>query len=74
MAKVEDFFEILAEMNRRLEAMERVGGSGKLALVVYTDATRPSAGIAGRVIFNSDDGQLNIDNGTNWTLPDGTIT
>jgi len=40
----------------------------------YTDATRGSAGTAGRVIFNSDDGNLNIDDGTNWILPDGTTT
>lgn len=39
-----------------------------------TNATRGAAGTAGRVIFNSDDGQLNIDDGTNWTLPDGTTT
>ena len=41
---------------------------------VYTDANRPNAGEAGKTIFNSDDGQLNIDDGTNWTLPDGTTT
>jgi hypothetical protein len=42
---------------------------------VFTDATRPNPGKkVGRVIFNSDDGQLNIDNGTVWTLPDGTAT
>lgn len=40
----------------------------------FTDLTRPTPGIAGRVIFNTDDGQLNVDNGTNWTLPDGTMT
>ena len=41
---------------------------------IYTDANRPAAGADGKVILNSDDGQLNIDDGTNWTLPDGTIT
>lgn len=42
---------------------------------IFTDTTRPTAGAAeGRVIFNSTDGQLNIDDGTNWTLPDGTTT
>jgi hypothetical protein len=41
---------------------------------VYTDSTRGSAGRAGRIIFNSGDGQLNVDDGTNWTLPDGTTT
>ncbi len=43
-------------------------------VLVKTDASRGSAGNEGIVIFNSDDGQLNIDDGTNWTLPDGTTT
>jgi hypothetical protein len=41
---------------------------------VYDDAGRPAAGTAGRVIYNTTDGNLNIDNGTNWILPDGTVT
>jgi len=41
---------------------------------VFTDANRGAAGNAGRVIFNTTDGNLNIDNGTNWILPDGTTT
>lgn len=45
-----------------------------LLLGVFSDANRPAAGTAGRVIFNTTDGNLNIDNGTNWTLPDGTVT
>jgi len=40
----------------------------------YTDTSRPAAGVIGKIIFNSTDGQLNIDDGTNWTLPDGTTT
>lgn len=40
----------------------------------FTNAGRPSPGNQGRIIFNSNDGQLNIDDGTNWTLPDGTVT
>lgn len=40
----------------------------------YTDSLRPTAGVAGRIIFNTDDGQLNVDDGTSWTLPDGTST
>ncbi len=47
---------------------------GILVARSFNDAGRPSAGTAGRVIFNTDDGQLNIDDGTNWTLPDGTTT
>ena len=46
----------------------------ELKLKVYTDATRPTPGTAGRIIYNSTDGNLNIDNGTNWILPDGTAT
>lgn len=45
-----------------------------LTVGVYSDGTRPSAGTAGRVIFNTTDGNLNIDDGTNWILPDGTTT
>jgi hypothetical protein len=47
---------------------------GCIALHVHTDATRGAAGTAGRVIFNSDDANLNIDDGTNWILPNGTTT
>jgi len=43
-------------------------------LPIKTDSNRGSAGQEGREIFNSDDGQINIDDGTNWTLPDGTTT
>lgn len=43
-------------------------------LPVKTDATRGSAGTKGIIIFNDDDGQMNVDDGTNWTLPDGTTT
>lgn len=45
-----------------------------LHLPVLTDATRGAAGTAGRVIFNSDDGNMNIDTGSAWILPDGTTT
>lgn len=41
---------------------------------VYTDTTRPAASAGVQVIFNTDDGQLNISDGTNWTLPNGTTT
>jgi len=41
---------------------------------VGSDATRGDPGIPGRVIFNLDDDNLNIDNGTNWILPNDTIT
>lgn len=48
--------------------------TGAFQFPVFTDANRPLPGTAGRVIFNTTDGNLNIDNGTNWILPDGTIT
>lgn len=51
----------------------RLIGTGPV-LPTFTDATRGAAGTKGRVIFNDTDGQMNIDNGTNWTLPDGTVT
>ena len=43
---------------------------------VYSDATRMtcSSSIQGGVIFNTTDLNLNICDGTNWILPDGTIT
>ncbi len=52
----------------------RLRSDGTVQLPTFTNATRPAAGVAGKIIFNTDDGQLNIDDGTNWTLPDGTIT
>ena len=45
-----------------------------LQVPIKTDATRGDPGAEGRVIFNVDDGNLNIDDGTNWILPDGTAT
>ncbi len=43
-------------------------------LWTYSDATRPAPVNPGMLIFNTDDGQLNIATGTDWTLPDGTVT
>jgi hypothetical protein len=42
----------------------------------YTDGTRPAATSvpAGSTIWNTSDAQLNISDGTNWTLPDGSTT
>lgn len=40
----------------------------------YTDAQRPAAGTAGRMIFNTDDGMPNYDDGTNWRDINGNIT
>lgn len=46
----------------------------QLQIPVKTDATRDSPGSAGKVIFNVDDGNMNIDTGTGWVLPDGSAT
>ncbi len=47
-----------------------------LHLLVTTNAARPScsATLDGSIIFNSDDGLLNICDNPNWELPDGTTT
>lgn len=58
----------------RMQVSGSVKSSQWMAIGVYTDATRPAAGTAGRMIFNSTDGNLNIDTGTGWILPDGTAT
>jgi len=47
---------------------------GMYHVPVTNDAGRPAAGTAGRLFFNTTDGNLNIDDGTNWILPDGTTT
>ena len=39
-----------------------------------TDDTRGDPGSPGRLIFNTDDSNLNVDTGTNWILPDGSTT
>ena len=41
---------------------------------VFTDTSRPSAGTAGRVIYNSTVNQLQVDNGTSWIYCDCTST
>lgn len=48
--------------------------SGRMQLAVFNDSTRGASGVAGRIIFNTDDANINIDDGTNWILPDGTVT
>ena len=51
-----------------------IAAAKMLTIGVYNDGSRPAAGTAGRMIFNTTDGNLNIDDGTNWILPDGTTT
>lgn len=69
-----DTIEIGAFADDDIQLKGDVAIEASLNLRVLTDATRGAAGNTGRIIFNSDDGQLNIDDGTNWTLPDGTPT
>lgn len=45
-----------------------------LTIGTYTDAQRPAAGTVGRVIFNTDDGMPNYDDGSNWRDVNGNIT
>jgi hypothetical protein len=42
----------------------------------YDDTTRPDAAEVGpgATIWNTDDAMLNISDGADWTLPDGTVT
>ncbi len=51
-----------------------VDANSDIVFKSYNDAGRPTAGTAGRTIWNTDDAQLNIDDGAQWTLPDGTAT
>lgn len=68
----------LRDLKPNTDGKMNLGNSSKhfasLFLHSFTDATRGAAGNAGRVIFNTNDGNLNIDNGTNWILPNGTVT
>lgn len=66
-----------------LAEIETSGGNSRKVLLsnlmagrvpVYSDGTRPAAGVQGRVIYNTTDSKLNIDTGAAWTLPDGTVT
>ena len=43
--------------------LERFDFSGDLVVRNYTDGNRPASGTTGRIIFNTTDGKLNIDNG-----------
>lgn len=43
-------------------------------LPIETDVSRGTAGNKGRIIFNSDDGLINVDDGTQWTDAMGNPT
>jgi hypothetical protein len=40
-------------------------------LPVHTTANRPAPGVPGKLIFNADHGNINIDTGSGWILPSG---
>ena len=46
--------------------------AGDPVIPSYSNSTRPTAATAGRLIYNTDDANLNIDTGSGWILPDGT--
>ena len=60
----------VAETQKRLNNISREirdwEFGGDLSVPKRTSASRGSAGRPGRVIFNSDDGQLNVDDGSTW--------
>lgn len=49
----------------------RVDAQGDLILPTYMDAERPAPGKPGRIIYNSDDQNLNLDTGREWVRLDG---
>lgn len=55
--------------NQNSEAFEFSHGVG---LPVHTTADRPAPGVPGKLIFNADHRNINIDTGAGWILPDGS--
>ena len=67
----------IKSINQSNGALDRGGRNAMTSpvnLSNFDDSTRPSTAEIGGTIFNTDDGQMNIWNGSNWTFPDGTIT
>lgn len=63
---IQENFKRLAKFLNNVKVKENIN---------YSDTNRPTTNLkAGDQIFNTDDGQLNIWDGTQWTLPDGTPT
>jgi len=56
------FFNLVAK-----NFQELIDDTGCVQLPVFSDTTRPTAGIAGRVIFNSTSATIQFDNGSAWT-------
>lgn len=69
---VEKYLEV--DNTAQFDGNVNIAAQKYLLMGVFSDANRGSAGTAGRVIFNTTDNNLNIDDGTNWILPDGTTT
>lgn len=69
VAEVDQYTALLTRMKRDMEMR------GSFAPPPRTDSSRgDSPGPPGTVIFNTDDGTLNVWDGTQWTVPDGTPT
>ncbi len=64
----------LTIVNNSGTILSSISADGSITMRLYTDATRPASGNTGTIIFNTTDGNLNIWNGSNWILPDGSIT
>lgn len=58
----------------RGEVRFAANNAGMLRLPRYADSERPPAGEAGRIVYNEDDENINVDDGSTWILPDGTTT
>lgn len=80
---------IMLDGNFATEISSNIRGSTKLVGIIHapddvgesyfrvphtSNTGRPFAGNAGLIVFNTDDGNLNIDDGTNWITPDGSTT
>lgn len=65
---------LLEVCNSAGTVLSSIDKDGNFVFRNYTDVTRPAFGTAGRVIFNTNDGKLNVDTVAGWTLPDGTPT
>lgn len=68
------------EEQEKIHATDESGATISLAqlgkLTTVTNATRPDADTygPGDVVWNSDDSQLNVSDGTNWRDVDGNLT
>ncbi len=74
-SKVKTWFEETV-FKRRVTAERGLSVSGGTVVIpTYSDTTRPTTNlVAGAVIWNSSDAKINLWDGTQWTLADGTAT